>query len=430
MAFEGIEGAASIVNAPTGCKFAPSYTASQQDPRNDGVDPAEYEQEFFFGQSRIPCTYLDESDYVQGSGVKLARLLRQLEEKGSRLIGIVNGPGTSLIGDDLGGIVAASGVRVPVVGVEAAGITGSASVGFTQAMSGVLEKAIAAAPVTEPGPEPIAICGISLLSLRWKDDLAQLREELALAGLGDVVSVGAGATLEDLARAQSARVIVAAHESYGAELTGALRRARGAAVLPRTLLAPVGLQASEHWLLAVAEAAGADPQPIRKRAEQVRGALYRAVSRFHTRTGLPGGLTCLVAADAAIAAPLVLFLADHLGMFPGAVLVRERAPEAERFLSALAREHALPLEIVRDGSPLDEAALIERLQPDMVFGSSHDAAIACETLGRSVPFVPVAYPESGRIRLTPRPLMGLRGSLVLCEDLLNAIVPLSRTAVP
>lgn len=419
--FEGIAGVACALNGPTGPKFGAAYLVDHQDPRDAGIDPAEYEQEFFFGQPRVPSTYLDELDYVHGSGAKLERLLRRLRDDGAQAVGIVNGPGTALIGDDLAAIAARSGLDVPVVAVEAGGLIGSASAGFAAA----LERLIEALPGPS-GPAPqLALHGLTLLNLRWQDDLVQLREELALGGIGDVVCVGAGGSLDDLSRARAAQVAAPVHEAFGAGLAYRL----GAVTLD-VPLAPVGIPAAEEWLRAAVSACGADRTALEERIRDTRAALYRVLSRFSTRTGLPAGLSFVVCADAAIAAPLVLFLTDHLGMHPVAVLVRERSPEAEAFLSAFAAERGLAVEIVRDGSPLDEAALLERLVPDVLLGSTHDDAIARQALGRPLPFVPIAYPRAGHVALTRRPLLGLGGALVIAEDLLNAVVALSRTAVP
>jgi len=429
VAFEGIQGATAIVNAPTGCKFGVSYLVDQQDPRDSSGNPLEHEEEFFFGQRRIPCTYLDEMDYVKGSAPKLTKLLQQLEQKGAQLIGIVNGPGTSLIGDDLRAIADASGVHAPTVGIETAGINGSASLGFSRAMTGILNVLEKKEEKTHSLQKTVAICGLSLLSLRWADNLRQLRDELALGGLTSVMSMGAGATLEELAAARSAQVIACVDEAFGWDVAQKLALGRTCKLLPNTLLAPVGLQASEQWLSAVIQAAGGDIEPVRQRVESVRGTLYRALSRFNTRTALPKGLAYVVAADACIAAPLLLFLTDHLGMLPAGLLLRERAPEAERFIKAFMRARSLSFEILRDGSPLDEAEWIDRLQPEIVFGSSYDRAITTQQLKRNVPFVPVAYPHFGHIHFTHRPLMGLGGTLVLCEDILNALHSLTRTAL-
>ncbi|MBI3185553.1 MAG: hypothetical protein HYZ28_25725 [Myxococcales bacterium] len=426
LAIEGIRGAAAVLNAPTGCKFAPAHLAELQDPRHDGADPAEYGGEFFFGQARIPCTYLDEQDYVCGGGEKLVRLLRTVAERGPRLIGVVNGPGAALVGEDLGRAVRAADLRVPVLCIDA-GLNGPASLGHAVALERMIDGLTASdRPARRP---PLALCGGSLLSLRWRDDLRQLRSELSLAGLDDVCNLGPGSNTEELRRAAAAEVIAVMHESHGARLASRLAKRTGAKLVGEEVLSPIGIQAAEAWLLAVAGASGGDLTAIRSRTRDVRAELYVALSRFAARSGLPAGLRFVVAADAAVAAPLALFLTDHLGMVPAAVLLRERAPAAERFIDAFARERSLELMVFTEGSVLDEAETYRRLEPDILFGSSQDRSVATSALQRALPFVAVSLPETGRVLLTPRPLMGLGGALVLTEEILNAVVPLSRSAL-
>ena len=63
LAIEGIRDAVVVLNGPTGCKVFYGWLSDQQYPRADHLDVARHFKEFYFGQSRIPCTYLDEQDY-------------------------------------------------------------------------------------------------------------------------------------------------------------------------------------------------------------------------------------------------------------------------------------------------------------------------------------------------------------------------------
>jgi nitrogenase molybdenum-iron protein alpha/beta subunit len=407
-AFEGVRGVVSCLNAPTGPKFAPGYLVDRQDPRDHGVDPAEYAEPFFFGQPRVPATALDELDYVGGSAPKLTALLRRLDARGPAAIGIVNGAGTALIGDDLLAIARDAGVRAPVAAVEGAGLLGQAGAGSRAA----LRELLALAPAPDPAAPraQLALTGSTLLALRWADDLRALREELALAGVTDVVVAGAGGDLAELGRAPGARAHAVLHESHALELDGP------AAV--DAALAPIGLPA-----------AGGDPAGLDARAAEVRTTVARAVSRIATRTGLPAGVPFAVAADAAVVAPLVLHLADHLGMHPAGVVLRERAPRAEAFLAAFADARGLDLPVLADTDPATEADALAAWGPELVLGSTHDLETATAALGTAPGFVAVQVPEAGRLLLTPRPLLGLAGVLTLTEDVLHALVGLSRSAL-
>ena len=100
--FEGIRHALTILNGPTGCKFYNSITVENQSTRKDDFDPLKFPEVWFFGQGRVPCTYLDKRDYVYGSEDKLTDAIKAtLARTKPSILVIVNSPGAALIGDDL-----------------------------------------------------------------------------------------------------------------------------------------------------------------------------------------------------------------------------------------------------------------------------------------------------------------------------------------
>ncbi len=104
--FQGIRNALVILNGPTGCKFYHSITAENQSVEKDDYDTLNWPDEWFFGQRRVPCTYLDKRDYVYGSEDKLRDAVREvLSRVHTDVLAVVNSPGAALIGDDLERIV-------------------------------------------------------------------------------------------------------------------------------------------------------------------------------------------------------------------------------------------------------------------------------------------------------------------------------------
>ena len=61
LAVEGITDACTILNGPTGCKFHLGEIAKDQYRRENSSSIMRYAEEFYFGQDRLPCTYLDVS---------------------------------------------------------------------------------------------------------------------------------------------------------------------------------------------------------------------------------------------------------------------------------------------------------------------------------------------------------------------------------
>ena len=95
--FEGVRHSLTILNGPTGCKFYHSITVENQSLRKDDMDPLHYPEEWFFGQGRVPCTYLDKRDYVYGSDDKLSDAIKFILGRITpEILVIVNTPGTNV----------------------------------------------------------------------------------------------------------------------------------------------------------------------------------------------------------------------------------------------------------------------------------------------------------------------------------------------
>jgi nitrogenase molybdenum-iron protein alpha/beta subunit len=99
LAIEGIRDAAVLLNGPTGCKFYHGAVAEGQLPRESSYDPLQFVDEFYFGQPRVPATYLDSEDYVFGASAKLERILPVVASKGHSLIAGGRGGEGLRIGD-------------------------------------------------------------------------------------------------------------------------------------------------------------------------------------------------------------------------------------------------------------------------------------------------------------------------------------------
>jgi nitrogenase molybdenum-iron protein alpha/beta subunit len=138
-AFEGIGDAATILNSPTGCKLFMSRTLEQQYPREFDFEEMRYAEEFFFGQARLPCTYLDDYDYVFGSSQKLDYVFGRVADKGYRFVGVLNSPGAALIGDDLARYLAWSGIKIPALVIDKPDFSGPFAEGWSNTVRRTIE---------------------------------------------------------------------------------------------------------------------------------------------------------------------------------------------------------------------------------------------------------------------------------------------------
>ena len=413
LAIEGIPDAAVLLNGPTGCKFFHGAVAEGQLPRESSYDPLRYIDEFYFGQPRVPSTYLDGDDYVFGASEKLRRILPVVAAKGHNLIAVVNTPGAALIGDDLERFVRGADLDVPCVAIESTGYSGTMEDGFQEAVLQTLavlgdrdgddrtqDDPLGAA---RPG---VALLGISIFDRFWEGDVAELRRLLDLCGVDVQAVMCAGSTVDELRRAGDAALGVVVHEESADRLAPWFEERSGLRVLwpgrtpggleddapdPRSSRtmdaatvgrasagAPIGFDATEAWLREVCAAVGADPSPAAADVDDARRRAAMHVKRFNSLTGLPKGATFAVHAPPSVAGPLRGWLHDYLGMVPV------------------------------EGSA------------DVVFGDGAEVA-RLRAAGSASAGVEIGLPSGGFVDVVPKCLLGAAGALYLLESVLNAL---------
>lgn len=419
-AFEGIRGGVGVINAPTGCKFGLGWAADVQDPHGSSLDPLDCTEPFSFGQARAPSTALDGMDYVYGSSPKLQELLKLLDTKGHSLIGVVNGPGTALIGDDLAALVEGLGLKTPVVISAETGFTGTMAEGFQKA---TLEILRAVAPEEESvQPRCVNLIGPMLFQKDWTMDVAELRSNLGVLGIEVGCVLTAGECLENIHRLRSATLNVVTQEEYGDQIAISLEQTYGMPFLSLDVLSPFGMEATDLWGREIARALGIAIEPWGTVSQQTRQKAVRALGRFATRTGLPRGVPYAFIGDSSQAASWILFLTDYLGMRPVMLGLHEVGTRSVAFIRHFLKERNLSTDIlVHPDQYLLQDALRER-SPWLVLGSCFEEQMLLSWPKENRPlFIEIAYPSWGKIRLTHRPRMGWGGVLTLLEDLMNTL---------
>ncbi len=410
MALEGIEDAVVLLNGPTGCKTFYGWISGLQYPRADQLDPARHQQEFYFGQARVPTTYLDEQDYIFGGSEKLARIFAAIAAEDHGLIGIVNSPGAALIGDDLQRFLAEAQPRVPTIAIETPGFSASMTAAHQQA----LRAAIAAIdpPVRRPDPHCVNLLGTSIYQRHWQGDLAGLRELLAAMGIRVGAALGAGCSVAEIRSLRAARHNVVLQREYADTLGPWVEECYGVPTIFPAAGAPIGFEATEQWLREVAAALGCDPAPALRLVEQARRIAFRHLYRFHHQTGLPKGATFAVRAEASTVAPLVRWLHGYLGMVPVAIQISggaggPHAADVRSYLRTIGCEEAW--EAAWDAEPCDLVLANGPIVASLVADGLAAAGIE------------LSMPATEHIDVLPKALLGSNGALFLLERILNQL---------
>jgi nitrogenase molybdenum-iron protein alpha/beta subunit len=411
-AIEGIKDAAVLLNGPTGCKFYHGAVADGQFPRVDSLDPLYYSEEFYFGQPRVPATYLDDHDYVFGATDKLEKILPVVAQKGHSMVAVVNSPGAALIGDDLERFIGQAGLPVPCIAIESAGFSDSFTTGFQRAVIQILE-------LLDPKPagieqKSVNLVGLSIFHRHWQGNIDELRYLLKLCGIKVVAALCAGGTVEELQRLGSAKYNLVVHGEFADQITPFLEKRFGQSSIIPEKGAPLGFDATEAWIRKACNAVDADSSPALMMIDAACKQSCEVLSRFNSLTGLPKGTTFAIDTEPSIALPLTKWLYSWLGMVPVSVSAgdsdNDYASELRKFLSDIDCMGAWNMEAAKAA-------------PDVAFGSEFFIS-RLRLRGLPVIGIDISLPGNGYIDFIQKSLLGARGSLYLLEKIINGLYTL------
>jgi len=409
LAVEGIQDAAVLLNGPTGCKFYHGAIAEAQLPRESSYDPLRFLNEFYFGQPRVPATFLDGDDYVFGASRKLERILPAVAAKGHSLMAVINSPGAALIGDDLNRFVQSAHLDIPCVTLESTGYSGTFEAGFQEAVIRVLE---AVAPTPRPtDPMTVTFLGLSVFQKHWEGSMGELKRLLGLCGVRVAAVLCAGSRVADIRQAPGAAINVMVYEEMGDRIAEWCNARYGMETLRPCPGAPIGFDATEAWVREICRAVGASPDPALAAIDEARTHAVMHIKRLNSLTGLPKGATFAIRAPASTALPLTKWLYEYLGMIP--VAVDPLDPESDlghalrRFLDKMGRSTAWQRQCFESS--------------DVVFADGATLAFL-ESISEAPARIEIALPSRGRLDIVNKSLLGAHGALHLMEWILNGLV--------
>lgn len=407
---EGIKDASALLNGPTGCKIYHSFLSDRHFPRGASHDPMAFQGEFYFGQLRVPSTYLDWEDYVEGSLEKLEKLLSTVAEKNNDLLAVINSPGASLIGDDLETALKKSGVSERCFTVDCAGFSLPAPIGFENTGLAILEH-LDLKPLSRK-ENRVNIIGLSILHKHWEGTVAELKKLLSLLGLEVGAVLFAGTSVEELKNSSSSACNIVLFPEYGQKIAEWYRERFGIPSVLSPMGVPVGFDATEQLLREVAKCLGIDPSPALNFVRAARKSSYSKLARYHSFSGLPKGTSFSIRAEASFAYPLALWLYSYLGMVPLAVkTLPGGSPDIEASLRAFLIEKGF--ENAYDREPEYEKA-------DIAFADGYTLGLL-KGMGCCKAGIEICTPSEGYIDFIPKTYMGVDGTLLLLEKIINGI---------
>ncbi|MBN1431371.1 MAG: hypothetical protein JW931_01200 [Methanomicrobiaceae archaeon] len=409
LAIEGISDASAVMNGPNGCRGNPAYFSDRHFPRDNSLNRRSFEELFYFGQSRIPCTYLDSDDYIHGSTDKLREILPLIAEKGDAFMAIVNSPGASLIGDDLNRFLKEAGLEDKCMAFEEADYSGPLPAGFDETIVTILKwLRLNQLPKSR---DRVNLLGFSIYQKYWKGNIAELTRLCELMGLSVVSAPGAGSDTATIRESATASYNIIIYPEYAGKTAEWYESELGIATVDPSGGAPVGFDATESWIREVAEATSRDPTPALDDIRRKRTDAYHQISRYFNESGYPRGATFGIKADSSFALPLVKWLYEYLGMLPVSV----------GFMPGEDDENVRKLTGFLESAELIEALSTdpEEVMQDFCF-SDGISGEHLELTGRCRHPVDIFNRISGEIEFTQKAFLGGEGALHILERIFNA----------
>lgn len=403
MAVEGISDAAVLLHGPGGCRIRNMVVSAAVFPKD--VDPGS--SLYYCGYPQVPATYLDEYDYINGALYKSEEALGNIKEHHPSLIVVMDSPGASLIGDDHSKAIADNDLeRIAMRLTEP-----TASVPATTMVGHVLRDVMQFLdpPERRVRRGTVNILGLSIMDKDWRSARDELRGIAEALGLEVISMPGAGSSVAQLVDSVNAEFNIA----VCTEMCDGLVDWYGSRGVPTVVPekgAPVGLDATEAWIRALADAAGVDPEPALKDVRWCRSMVAERFTGMRYNALRIRGLTFSVAGPASVARPLTEWLYSYLTMAPEAVIVDEgsdtdQAEALERFLETVGFGYAWNREPVACGAVLCEGitATAMEIEADCRVG------------------IPIGYSSMGIDDILPRPIYGVKGAMYILDELLHGV---------
>ncbi len=411
--FEGIKNTVVLMNGPTGCKFYHSATSDNQALRQEEFDPLNYPELWYFGQPRIPCTYLDKRDYVYGSKDKLIEAMTFLKKNLTfELLVILNSPGAALIGDDIASIAKEQIRDIPVITVETPGYSKNIWNGYDEACCHLIKNLADQSTKNSSTKKKVNILGLSIFHKYYQGDKAELTHLLELCNIDINCFLCCDCSLEEIQHLGNADLNIVLHPDY-CKKTAELLKEKFATpyFIPKGL--PVGYSAMEDFIHSICTLLKTDEQHFIIESEKARARSYIYLSRTNSLTGLPKGVKFAVHGTSSECLGYTRFLIRYFGMYADSISVLgDKSSKDYKELTSLLYSYGMEKALEKD---------ILSTSATMVFA---DGNIIAKLKARHHEFsgIEIALPSLGYIDVVPKTHLGVSGGLLITEEILNGLM--------
>ena len=394
-AIHGVSDSITIIHARPGCHCGMLLLKSLGSNQND---------------VRVLSRGFRAPDTVYGAEGRLSaaiELSQEYFEPG--LIAALNCSAPVIMGDDIEGVAFAMEEKIPaaLMTLATGGYEGPAWLGYEEALIKFTDYMI---PVEKPSANTVNLIGIKTDDINAAGDLTEIRRILKDHGIA-VNTVLADASWGEITNAPDASLNVV----LGGDGLKCAKVMRDRFNIPYVITPyPFGVKKTTEFVEIVAEGLGRDIESelIDREVELVREGVERVCMFLQGLYDMP----VAVIGEGGRAFDLAEFLSDELGINVS--------------LLAISGKNHLTSDRLEDGNGHFGDVLIEPDRFEMnnlikdagvsaIFGSTFEKHLSSEL---NAPLIRVSYPVIDEVSITDSPYAGFRGTLHLCETIINAVI--------
>ena len=401
LAFEGISDGAAIVHGPTGCKQYPADLSEKvfrnRKGENSMRDLFSLRRIYYFFQPRIPCTYLDGDTFVSGASERITDLYGIVAEKHPGIIGVINSPGASLIGEDLTKLTS----DVPTVVCESPGYSESLSEGFQDATIEIIRTLCKDKQEKKHG---VCIFGMGIWQNCWEDSVKEIRRMLSLCGIDVTAVVCAGSSAEEISMIPSSELNIVISEEYGERAAKYCKDTFGTDYVCGY---PLGFDTVEGWIKDICGCLKKDPAPALEDLKCWRNRTADVISKLDRSFINISGKTFSLDGEGSQTAMISEFLYSYLGLVPVAITSSDKKRAAQ-----------VRAEFSAKGIPVADSIWNEEADLCLASGNTVSSLKSRKLIHDGVD---IALPARMHVTITGEPLIGTMGTVILTQKVLDIV---------
>lgn len=408
MAVESISDALALLHGPGGCRVRFMVYSSAVFPRMRLEEHDDYFIPYFYGYPRVPATYLDEYDFINGAYYKLEEGLPIIDSKKPGLVVIINSPGAGLIGDNHEKAIKEAGMADRAIWMDEALVSMPMTQGYDHTLREIMEHLNPVKGYT--AKDTVNLLGMTVLDKDWEAAVEELTENLESMGLTVRCVPGAGADLEALRDSVNSEYCVVVCPEACQTLCD-YYSSRGLKIIRSDAGAPVGFDAVEAWYRNIAEATGKDATIPLSKVNRARDKIYQRFVGMKYNALRIKGQTFSAAGVSSVIRPLTEWLYNYLAMAPIAVdpdpgYDEEEVARLKEFLESIDYADSFGKEL-KEGS---DVVLSEGIM-----------ALTMRLNGSCNIGIPIGHSSMGLDDVIPRPIFGVQGAMYILDEMLHGV---------